>query len=112
MDKWEKEFISRLELEPDQFIIKPNSGGRGYELDAVLVSGKILRFGSVRFNVRGQDPGKLTVYAVKGFHDPEERFKCQESDPKRCIYKFWPDDEEAMSYAARVVKSAYGNKVR
>lgn len=108
----EKEFISKLDLKDGQIVVKPNSGGRGYELDAILPSGKTLRFSSVRFNIGGQDPGKLTVYAQKGFYDPEERFTCQDKNPKSCHYKFWPDDEEAIEYAVRVVKSAYGNKVQ
>ncbi len=107
----EKEFISKLGLEAGQYVIKESSGARGYELDAVLSSGKTLRFGSVRFNIGGQDPRKLTVYAVKGFHDPDRRFKCQKSTPTHCLYKFYPEDEDATEYAARVVKSAYESKL-
>ena len=105
-----EEFIANLELAPEQYrtIEKANA----YNLDAILPNGKTRRFGSVRLNIGGQDPGKLTVYAVKGFHDPEERFECQNQNSTHCLYKFFPDDEEAMEYAVRAVRSAYGNKVR
>ena len=105
-----EEFVSRLGLRPEEYFKCESSNA--YNLYANLPNGRTRQFGSVRLNIGGQDPGKLTMYAVKGFHDPEERFECQESTQTHCLYKFWPDDEEAMEYAVRAVKSAYGNKIR
>ena len=105
------EFIDKLELGPNQFVTKKISDGRGYQLDAVLPNGKTLRFGSVRLNIAGQDPGKLIVYAVKDFDDPKDKFICQRSNPKHCWYKFWPDDAAAMTYAVSAVRSAYESKL-
>ena len=105
------EFIDKLELGPKQLVTKKISDGREYQLDAVLPNGKTLRFGSVRLNIGGQDPGKLIVYAIKDFDDPKDKFVCQPKNPKHCWYKFWPDDDEAMTYAIRAVKSAYESKV-
>ena len=105
------EFIEKLELGPKQLVTKKISDGRGYQLDAILPNGKTLRFGSVRLNIAGQDPGKLIVYAIKDFDDPQNMFICQHSNPKHCWYKFWPDDDEAMTYAVRAVRSAYESKL-
>ena len=107
-----EDFISRLELVEDVDYTKRETQSSAYRLYALRPNGTRKMFGSVRLNVGGQDPGKLNVYAMKGFYDPEERFTCQDSNPKDCYYKFWPDDEEAMEYAVCAVKSAYGNKVR
>ncbi len=105
-----QEFIKKLKIESWRYSRKEVASS--YEFYADLPNGKTRKFGSVRYNIRGQDPGKLIVYAVKGFSDPEERFECQKQNHKHCSYKFWPDDEEAMKYAVRAVESAYGNKVR
>ena len=107
-----EEFIVKLRLEPGQYVKKDVPGGNGYQLDAILPNDRKLRFGSVRCLMKGRDAGKLTVYAVKGFFDPEERFKCQKQNNKHCWYRFSLNDEDATKYAVRAVKSAYGNKVR
>ena len=107
-----EDFIARLELVEGTHYTKRETQSSAYRLYAIRQNGTKKMFGSVRLNVGGQDPGKLNVYANKGFYDPEARFTCQDSNPKDCHYKFWPDDEEAMEYAVRAVKSAYGNKIR
>jgi hypothetical protein len=106
-----KEFIANLGLQPGQCRTTEFSSGNGYELDAILPSGETRRFGSVRLLIRGEDAGKLTVYAVKDFSDPDEKFTCQERTPTHCWYRFSPDDKSAMRYAVRAVKSAYASKL-
>lgn len=104
-----EEFISKLELTPKQICKRPSSNG--YDLYASLDGRRVRKFGFVRLNIAGQDPGKMMVYAVKDFDDPRNRFICQPKNPKHCWYKFWPDDDEAMTYAVSVVKSAYESKL-
>ena len=59
-------------------------------------------FGYVRFN---QDGG-CTVYAYREFWDPEGRFQRQASG-NNFRYTFNPDDESAMSYAIRSLRSSF-----
>ena len=59
-------------------------------------------FGYVRFN---QD-GTCTMYAYREFWDPDGRFRRQASG-NNFRYTFSPDDEGAMSYAIRSVRSSF-----
>ena len=102
-----EDFINGLGLKPEQFERKERHNG--YQLD-VATSSHARRFGYVRLNISGQDAGKLIVYAVGNFSDPEKRFTAQTSNSKDASYKFWPDDKEARNYAVRVVKSAYNSR--
>ena len=66
------------------------------------------RFGSVRYNIgnsRGH-AGMYTVCAYRQFDDPEGRFINTTRSSRDWYYFFWPDDEGAMAYAVRVLKSA------
>ena len=109
--RFDEEFIANLQLDSKGYLTKEFPAGYGYELDAILPSGRTRRFGSVRLRMAGADAGKLTVYAVKPFHDPDEMFTCQDSTPTHCWYRFSPDDRSAMRYAVRAVKSAYDSKL-
>ena len=51
----------------------------------------------------------MTVYANGDFSDPEGKFTAQRKN-NYASYKFWPDDRDAMRYAAKVVRSAYESK--
>jgi hypothetical protein len=101
-------FIRELGLTSGQYEKKDHSGG--YRLYISSNSKRLPRFGYVRLNQRGPDAGKLVVYANGDFSDPEGRFTAQPKNPKDAWYKFWPDDEYAMHYAAKVVRSAYESK--
>ena len=105
-----EEFIRRLGLTSEQYTKRKRDNG--YQLYVNAQTKRPPRFGYVRLNTGGQDPGKLTVYANGDFTDPENRFTAQPANPKDAWYKFWPDDKAAMDYAAKVVKSTYDNKVR
>lgn len=59
-------------------------------------------FGYVRFNQNGE----YTVYAYRDFWDPEGRFQQQPSG-KNFRYTFDPDDDSAMRYALRSVRSSF-----
>ena len=103
-----EEFIGELGLTSGQFDRKEHQGG--YRLYVATPSKPQPRFGYVRLNVRGQDRGKMVVYANGDFSDPESRFTAQPMNPKDAWYKFWPDDKAARDYAVKVVKSAYKSK--
>ena len=109
--RFDEEFIANLQLDSKGYLTKEFPSGYGYELDAILPSGRTRRFGSVRLRMAGADAGKLTVYAVNLFYDPDEMFTCQDSTPTYCWYRFSPDDKSAMRYAVRAVKSAYESKL-
>ena len=102
------EFIRELGLTSRQYEKKEHS--RGYRLYISSDSKRLPRFGYVRLNQKGRDAGKLVVYANGNFSDPEGRFNAQPKNPKDASYKFWPDDKDAMRYAAKVVRSAYESK--
>ena len=101
-------FIRELGLTSGQYVKEDHSGG--YRLYVSSDSKRLPRFGYVRLNQSGPDAGKLVVYANGDFSDPEGRFTAQPKNPKDAWYKFWPDDKEAMRYAAKVVRSAYESK--
>ena len=101
-------FIRELGLTSRQYEKKDHSGG--YRLYVSSDSKRLPRFGYVRLNQRGPDAGKLVVYANGDFSDPEGRFTAQPKNPKDAWYKFWPDDRNAMRYAAKVVRSAYQSR--
>ena len=101
-------FIRELGLTSGQYEKKDHSSG--YRLYVASDSKRPPRFGYVRLNQRGPDAGKLVVYANGNFSDPEGRFTAQPKNPKDAWYKFWPDDNNAMRYAAKVVRSAYESK--
>ncbi len=106
--KYELEFICALDLTSGQYEKKDHQGG--YRLYVSSDSKRTPRFGYVRLNVGGPDPGKMVVYANGDFSDPEGRFTPQPKNPKDAWYKFWPDDNDAMRYAAKVVRSAYESR--
>lgn len=67
-----------------------------------------LKFGSILCRLDGQ----VTVYANGDFDDPDGRFTRQRSNHRDGHYTFNPNDnEEAWTYAARVVLSAYNSRV-
>ena len=100
------EFISALGLTSGQYEKEEHSQGRGgYRLYVASGSKRRLRFGYTRINVEGT----MIVYANGEFSDPEGRFTAQRKN-NYASYKFWPDDEDAMHYAAKVVRSAYESK--
>lgn len=100
-----EDFIRRLGLSPGQYEKKERHNG--YQLYVPTSSKRPSRFGYVRLNVSGLDAGKMTVYAIGDFSDPQGKFTPQPKNPKDAWYRFRPDDKEAMDYAVRVVKSAY-----
>ena len=100
-----EEFIRALGLTSGQLNRTNHQGG--YRLYVATTSKRQPRFGYVRLYVRGQDAGKMVVYANGDFSDPEGRFTPQPKNPKDAWYKFWPDDKAARDYAVKVVKSAY-----
>lgn len=102
-------FIEKLELAHDQYTRKEHASG--YQLYINTPTKRQPRFGYVRLNKTGSRAGMMTVYAIGDSTDPLERFQSQPKNDKDRVYWFWPDDEEAMSYAARVVKSAYESKL-
>ena len=103
-----EEFIDKLELTAEQFVMKEHSNG--YRLYVNTPSKTQPRFGFVRLNTAGDHAGMLVVYANGDFRDPEGRFQCQPKNPKDGFYRFSPIDQSAMSYAARVVRSAYDRR--
>ena len=103
------EFIRELGLTSRQYEKKEFRGG--YRLYVSSHLKRLPKFGSVRLNIRGPDAGKLVVYATGDFFDPRGRFTAQPKNPKDAWYKFWPDDNDAMRYAAKVVRSAYQSRV-
>ena len=103
-----EEFIERLGLTSNQYTKRERH--KGYQLYVNAQTRRPPRFGYVRLNIGGRDPGKIIVYANGGFTDPENRFTAQPSNPRDASYKFWPDDKASMDYAAKVVKSAYESK--
>ena len=103
-----EEFIGELGLASGQFDRKKYKGA--HRLYVATASKPQPRFGSVRLYVKGQDRGKMVVYANGDFSDPEDRFTPQPKNPKDAWYKFWPDDKAARDYAVKVVKSAYASK--
>ena len=70
------------------------------------------RIGHVRFNVKGKDQGKYSVYAYYPFSDPREKFQNnhgnQRNDGWRCVVG--PGNEEDLRYAIRVLESSYDMK--
>ncbi len=102
-----EEFIRRLGLSPRQYEKKDRQNG--YQLYARTSSKRPPRFGYVRLNVSGLDAGKMIVYAIGDFSDPQGKFTAQPNNHKDAWYKFQPDDKEAMDYAVKVVKSAFGH---
>ena len=105
-----KKFIGEFGLSSGQFDRKEYASG--YRLYVATDSKRQPRFGSVRLYVRGQDKGKMIVYANGDFSDPESRFTAQPKNPKDAWYRFWPDDKAARDYAVKVVKSAYESKAQ
>ena len=101
-------FISALGLTPMQYEKREFRGG--YRLYVSSDAKRLPKFGSVRLDIGGRNPGKMTVYATGDFSDPEGRFTAQPKNPKDAWYKFWPDDNNAMHYAAKVVRSAYQSR--
>ncbi len=100
------EFISALSLTPSQYEKEEHGqGSGGYRLYVASGSKRRLRFGYARINVEGT----MVVYANGEFSDPEGRFTAQRKN-NYASYKFWPDDKDAMRYAAKVVRSAYESK--
>ena len=66
-------------------------------------------FGAVRYNIRGENARKYTVYAYKPFDDPEGRFTTKSSKPdtkQDWFYPFSPSNDDAIKYAIGVLKSA------
>ena len=99
-------FISALGLTPMQYEKEEHSQGRGgYRLYVASDSKRRLRFGYTRINVEGT----MIVYANGEFSDPEGRFTARRKN-NYASYKFWPDDKDAMRYAAKVVRTAYESK--
>ena len=70
------------------------------------------RIGHVRFNVKGKDRGKYSVYAYYPFSDPREKFQNntggQSNQGWRCVVD--PSNEEDLRYAVRVLESSYDMK--
>lgn len=105
-----REFIDKLGLATEQFVMKEHSNG--YRLYINMPAKRQPRFGFVRLNTTGDFAGMLVVYANGDFRDPERRFQCQPKNPKDGFYRFSPSDESAMSYVACVVRSAYDSRRR
>ncbi len=103
-----EEFLAKLSLSINQYTKKEQSNGFRLYVNA---SSRPRRFGYVRLNKSREYAGMLVVYANGDFRDPENRFTSQPKNPRDALYRFRPHDEEAMSYAARVVRSAYDSKV-
>lgn len=72
------------------------------------------RIGHVRFNVKGKDQGKYSVYAYCPFSDPREKFQNnhgnQRNDGWRCVVD--PGNEEDLRYVIRVLESSYDMKMK
>jgi YgiT-type zinc finger domain-containing protein len=103
-----EEFINRLGLTPEQYSTKEYANG--YRLYVNTQKKRQPRFGYVRLNRTREHAGMMAVYAIGDFRDPENRFQSQPKNPKDCVYWFSPQDEDAMEYAVRVVKSAYESR--
>ena len=103
-----EEFLAKLSLSINQYTKKEHSNGFRLYVNA---SSRPRRFGFVRLNKSGRHANKLVVYANGDFRDPENRFTSQPKKPRDAYYRFRPDNEGAMNYAAHVVRSAYDSKV-
>ena len=103
-----EEFINRLDLKQGEYTRKEYANG--YRLYVNTPRKRQPRFGYVRLNRAREHAGMMAVYAIGDFRDPEKRFQSQPKNPKDCVYWFSPNDDEAMNYAVRVVKSAYESK--
>lgn len=95
-------FIERLRVYiPDVELVEEHNAYR-------LHRPQRTRFGSVRYNI-GNGHGharKYTVCAYPQFDDPGGRFINTSQSSRDWYYFFWPDDEDAMTYAIGVLKSA------
>ena len=100
-----EKFIGKLGLVSGLYSTKQRHNG--YQLYADTPTTGKGRFGYVRLNKKGKHARMLTVHAIGEYKDPESRFRPQPQSPRDGVYWFLPDDEEAMSYAANVVRSAY-----
>lgn len=71
-------------------------------------------FGYVRFNVRNNqgNAGRYTVYAYRPFDDHEGRFVNRGANQGNAqwLYVVNPADEDAMTYAVNVLRSACGQR--
>lgn len=98
------EFVRRLQVHDVQLTERDN----GYDLGRPART----RFGFVRYNVKGGNAGSYTVYAYPQFDDPEGRFlnnsglRAHNPYSRQWHFVFSPDDEDAVTYAVRVLKSA------
>ena len=104
-----EEFIDRLGLTPEQYSRKPYANG--YRLYVNTPTKRQQRFGYIRLNRTHEHAEMMAVYAIGDFRDPENRFQSQPKNPKDCVYWFSPQDEDAMEYAVKVVKSAYESRL-
>ncbi len=98
------EFIRELGLTSRQYEKKERPGG--YNFFVSSGSNRPPRFGYVRINIEGT---MVVVVSNGDFSDPEGRFTAQPGS-RYASYKFWPDNKDAMRYAAKVVRSAYESK--
>ena len=98
-----EEFIRNLGLTPGQYEKKEHQGG--YRL--YVTTSRRFQFGYVAL----RDSGHMIVYARGDFLDPERRFTAQSKNSRDAWYRFGPGDENARTYAAGVVLSAYRSRL-
>ena len=88
--------------------IRLKERGGGYE---VWVPG-FRRIGHIRFNIKGKDRGRYSVYAYHPFSDPRGKFQnktgSQSNQGWRCAVD--PGNEEDLRYVIRVLESSYDMK--
>ena len=82
--------------------------GGGYE---VWIPG-FRRIGHVRFNVKGKDRGKYSVYAYYPFSDPREKFRNNHGNQRNDGWRYVvdPGNEDDLRYVIRVLESSYDMK--
>ena len=96
------EFVRRLRVYvPDVELVEEHNAYR-------LKRPQGTRFGSVRYNIGNSHghAGMYTVCAYPQFDDPEGRFINTNRSSRDWYYFFSPGDEDAVTYAVRVLKSA------
>ena len=66
------------------------------------------RFGYVRFNIQGRNKDMFTLYALRyeSVDDPDNRFNHDAAPAQHC-HSVWPDDEDGIRYALRVLRASY-----
>ncbi len=99
-------FIRRIKREV--IPIPDDPSDRGFQLERPDKS----RFGFVRFNIAGKNPGMYRVYAYWPFNDPHKLFENRYRDNRpqgwTCVVD--PDDEDKVRHVIRVLESSHDQR--